>query len=123
RLADLDRAAARYDALIATTTRPVLLHGDLHLGNVLDGGADRGLVAIDPKACVGDPCFDAVDYVLDGAGLDGVSFRCARLAQASGWDPDRLDGWCRAIAPIVAISHLGRGSPPRVVAELLSLAS
>jgi hypothetical protein len=26
-------------------------------------------MAIDPKACVGDPCFDAVDYVTGGAGL------------------------------------------------------
>jgi hypothetical protein len=46
--------------LLDTQTTTVLLHGDLHLGNALDGGPSRGLIAIDPKACVGDPCFDAV---------------------------------------------------------------
>lgn len=68
----------------------MLLHGDLHLGNVLDGGPARGLVAIDPRACVGDPCFDAVDYALDGAGHDGVGNRCAALAPVAGLDPGRL---------------------------------
>jgi streptomycin 6-kinase len=51
----------------------VLLHGDLHLGNVLDGGPSRGLVAIDPKACLGDPCFDAVDYVVVIASMVAVA--------------------------------------------------
>lgn len=48
RPADLDRAARRYGLLLATAPSQVLLHGDLHLGNVLDGGPSRGLVAIDP---------------------------------------------------------------------------
>jgi streptomycin 6-kinase len=98
RPADLDRGARRYGALLATQPTRVLLHGDLHLGNVLDGGITRGLVAIDPRACVGDPCFDAVDYLLDGAGRDGVGARCDALAAASGLDPDRLHAWCRDCA-------------------------
>jgi streptomycin 6-kinase len=48
RPADLDRGADRYSLLLATAPSRVLLHGDLHLGNVLDGGPARGLVAIDP---------------------------------------------------------------------------
>ena len=43
-----------------------LLHGDLHPGNVLRGGDGRELVAIDPRPCLGDPAFDAVDWVLAG---------------------------------------------------------
>jgi streptomycin 6-kinase len=31
-----------------------LLHGDLHLSNILRGGRSRGLVAIDPRPGVGD---------------------------------------------------------------------
>jgi streptomycin 6-kinase len=27
--------------------------------SILDGGAERGLVAIDPAPCLGDPAFDA----------------------------------------------------------------
>ena len=122
RPADLSAGADRYERLIATTPSPVLLHGDLHLGNVLDGGAVRGLVAIDPRACVGDPCFDAMDYALDGAGRDGVASRCAALASAAHLDPGRLHEWCRAVAPIIAIGRAGQTGQEAAVAELLTLA-
>ena len=122
RPADLERGADRYGQLLATAPSRVLLHGDLHLGNVLDGGPARGLVAIDPRACVGDPCFDAVDYALDGAGRDGVDNRCAAVAPAAGLDADRLYAWCRAIAPIIAINRIGRPGQEQAVAELLTLA-
>lgn len=122
RPADLDRAAHRYGLLLDSAPSRVLLHGDLHLGNVLDGGSARGLVAIDPRACTGDPCFDAVDYALDGAGQDGVGNRCAALAPAAGLDPDRLYAWCRAIAPIIAINRIGDPGRQQAVAELLTLA-
>jgi streptomycin 6-kinase len=121
RPADLDRAARRCDALLATQTTRVVLHGDLHLRNVLDGG-HRGLIAIDPIAGVGDPCFDAVDYVLDGAGRDGVDNRCAALAQVCGFDADRLHDWAAAVAAVVAILRIGAGAPEPEVDELLALA-
>jgi streptomycin 6-kinase len=120
--ADVARGAERCQALLATETTRVLLHGDLHLANVLDGGPARGLVAIDPRACTGDPCFDAVDYLLDGAGRDGVGTRCAALAAASGLDADRLHAWCRAIAPIMAIIRVRRPGSRETIAELLTLA-
>jgi streptomycin 6-kinase len=120
--ADVARGAARCQALLGTETERALLHGDLHLSNVLDGGAARGLVAIDPRACVGDPCFDAVDYLLDGAGRDGVDTRCAALASASGLDADRLRAWCRAVAAIVAINYVSRPDAEQAVPELLALA-
>jgi streptomycin 6-kinase len=120
--ADVERGYSRCQVLIASQPTQVLLHGDLHLGNVLDGSGSRGLVAIDPRACTGDPCFDAVDYLLDGAGLDGVDARCAALAAASGLDAGRLSAWCRAVAPIVAIGYLGRPGRERAIPELLMLA-
>ncbi len=120
--ADVALGAERCQALLATESTRVLLHGDLHLANVLDGGPGRGLVAIDPRACAGDPCFDAVDYLLDGAGRDGVEARCTALAIASGLDEERLRAWCRAIAPIVAITRLRRPGAQQAVAELLALA-
>ncbi len=119
---DVERGAARCRALLATEPRRVLLHGDLHLANVLDGGAARGLVAIDPAARVGDPCFDAVAYLLDGARREGVETRCAALAAASGLDKSRLLEWCRAIAPVEAIIYLRRPGTQPAVAKMLELA-
>ncbi|ONI85197.1 aminoglycoside phosphotransferase [Saccharothrix sp. ALI-22-I] len=113
-----DRALTRCRALLDTQPR-VLLHGDLHLGNVLDGGPSRGLVAIDPRACVGDPCFDVVDYVLDAAGREGVEARGTRVAKAAGLDPDRLHEWCRVLAPMNAIAYLDNKP---ALTELLTLA-
>ena len=50
-------AAATASSLLATQQDIVVLHGDMHHGNVLDFGA-RGWLAIDPKGLVGDRCFD-----------------------------------------------------------------
>ncbi|MFE1150757.1 aminoglycoside phosphotransferase family protein [Streptomyces albidoflavus] len=116
-----DRARRRCERLLDTETATVLLHGDLHPGNVLVGGAGRGLVAIDPKACAGDPCFDAVDFVVAGAGREGVEARCAGVAAAYGLDPDRLHAWSRVDAAFAAVAHLGAGDEGPAVEELLAL--
>ena len=82
----------------------------------------RGLVAIDPKACVGDPCFDAVDYVVAGAGHEGAEARCRRVATACGLDGDRLYAWSRVIAPMFAIAYLTYDGPEPAIDELLAMA-
>ena len=115
------RAKDRCATLLDSQSPVVLLHGDLHLGNALDGGPSRGLIAIDPKACIGDPCFDAVDYVLDAAGKDGIAARCHRVATACGLDGDRLHAWARVIAPMTAIAHLTYDGPAPAIDELLTL--
>ena len=88
----------------------VLLHGDLTPANILDGGPERGLVAIDPAPCLGDPAFDAVDLLLWRAD-DRPTFatRAAGLAAATGLDAERLLGWCAAFA---AMTALERASQP-----------
>lgn len=119
---DFDRALRELDRLLATPSPTVLLHGDLHFGNVLDGG-ERGLMAIDPKACLGDPCFDAVDYVTGGAGRpapDGIEYRLTTLAAEAGLDPDRLLAWCRVVIPVNALPLLSRGDV-RGADELLAI--
>ncbi|MFI2312469.1 aminoglycoside phosphotransferase [Streptomyces sp. CB00072] len=115
------RARQRCEVLLDSQARFVLLHGDLHLGNVLDGGPLRGLIAIDPKACVGDPCFDAVDYVVAGAGHEGVEARCQQVATACQLDGDRLYAWSRVVAPMAAIANLANGGPEPALDELLAL--
>jgi streptomycin 6-kinase len=98
--AEFDRAHALARELAVDPGEPVLLHGDLHPGNVLDGGARRGLVAVDPRACAGDPAFDAADWVLLGAeNRRDVERNLDALAPAAGGDPARLAGWCAVFAP------------------------
>jgi streptomycin 6-kinase len=117
--ADFALAQRARDRLFANPAPTVLLHGDLHLGNVLAG--EHGLVAIDPKACVGDPCFDAIDYVTGGAGRrDGVRYRLDALSAAGGLDRDRVLGWCEATMPVVVLPLLSTGRH-EAAAELLAL--
>lgn len=50
-------AAALAERLLAADEQPCVLHGDLHHGNVLDGGP-RGWLAIDPKGIEGPRGYD-----------------------------------------------------------------
>jgi streptomycin 6-kinase len=101
--AELERAHALARELAADQVEPVLLHGDLHPGNVLDGGPQRGLVAIDPRACAGDPAFDAADWVVLGAeDRRDAERNLDALAPAAGGDRSRLAGWCAVFAPLYA---------------------
>src|SRR5262249_41551806 len=100
---DFDRAHALARELAADQPACLLLHGDLHPGNVLDGGPQRGLVAIDPRACAGDPAFDAADWVVLGAEDRGdVERNLEALARAGGGARRRLAGWCAAFPPLYA---------------------
>ena len=120
---DLLRSRALRDRIVGNASRIVLLHGDLHFRNVLDGGPERGLMAIDPKACVGDPAFDAVDFVLGGAGAEGIARRHDAMATVSDVDADQLHLWCKVMAPVNAIVLLVRHPDRRgEVDELLSYA-
>ncbi|MFE7558377.1 aminoglycoside phosphotransferase family protein [Kitasatospora sp. NPDC057500] len=101
--------------LLADPADRVLLHGDLHLGNVLACDT-RGLVARSPIACAGERCFDAADYVLEGRERSVMVWRRDELARAAGLDVDRLDAWCRAMAPLGA----SRSPSPERASELLA---
>lgn len=87
----------------------VPLHGDLHPGNVIDGGA-RGLVALDPRACAGDSASDAVDWVMwritDPA---QAQQRAEGLSDAMDVDAERILDWARAFAPCIAVAMANRG--------------
>jgi streptomycin 6-kinase len=120
-LVDRSHAAAR---ALAQSGPVFLVHGDLHAGNVLDAGEARGLVAIDPRPSVGDPDFDAVDWVLEGVrGAEQVEHRIRELAdRVPGLDADRLRGWCRATAVLTAGPRAARGARDPHTALLLDLA-
>ncbi|MFE2409237.1 aminoglycoside phosphotransferase family protein [Kitasatospora sp. NPDC059408] len=103
-------ASAHAFALALAADGPVaIVHGDLHPGNVLDG--PDGPVAIDPRATLGDPDFDLLDWVLDAvASRADLDRRIAALCPlVPGSDPARVLAWCRAIAPIVAGPRIAAG--------------
>jgi streptomycin 6-kinase len=108
--------------LAADAAEPMLLHGDLHPSNVLDGGPLRGLVAIDPRPCVGDAAVDAVDWVFWSVDDPGRwELRSRDLAVALGLDHERLWAWCAAFAAMLAASRAAQGASAELVAAVLAL--
>lgn len=96
-LADL--AIEHLRTLPRTADRRVLLHHDLHPGNILLD-AERGWLAIDPKPQVGDPAFDPVQLVLQSSDpledpdpTRTVRRRVERLSVQLDLDADRLAAW------------------------------
>jgi streptomycin 6-kinase len=99
---------ARTAALELATSGPVgLVHGDLHPANVLSGPG-AGMVAIDPRPAWGDPDFDTVDWVLEGVvERAGLERRIEELSVlVPGLSPDRVLGWCRALAVLIAVPRV-----------------
>ena len=122
---DLYERGRRLAMRLAADPAPtVLLHGDLTPVNVLDGGAERGLVAIDPAPCLGDPAFEAVDLLFwRSEDLDTIASRAECLAPGLGGDPGRLLAWCAAFAAMVALELAEGGAESGQVDHLLQLAS
>ena len=108
---DLFERGRGFAARLAAQRSPtVLLHGDLTPVNVLDGGDRRGLVAIDPAPCLGDPAYDAIDLLVWQAGdITTIEARADVLATAIGVDVARLLDWCVAIAGMFALDLAGPG--------------
>ena len=80
--------------LLADQAPQVLLHQDLHGGNVLRAG--RGWLAIDPKPLVGDPAFDVASLVRDRRPVTDrriVERRLDLLEGELGYDRARMRAW------------------------------
>lgn len=99
-----DRAAGLFRELAASAPAPVLLHGDLHHGNILRDGA--GWRAIDPRGLAGDPAFEAAALLRNPPGAAAVARNAARriaiLAETAGLDPRRVAAWGYAAAVLAA---------------------
>lgn len=97
------RAAERASELVAAQREIVVLHGDLHHGNVLDFGmrthsATDGWAVIDPKFLIGDRAFDFANILCNPDAL--VAERPGRLARqvdviarGASIERQRLLGW------------------------------
>ncbi|MFJ1759474.1 aminoglycoside phosphotransferase family protein [Amycolatopsis sp. NPDC088138] len=120
----LARARDRALSLAATSGPVAVVHGDLHPGNVLDAGPERGVVAIDPRPSVGDPAMDAVDWAFlpmaaGGTIDDGISLLAPHVPHL---DAERVHAWCVALAPLLAHGPLRRGEHTPFTDALLEMA-
>ncbi|MEX2274616.1 MAG: aminoglycoside phosphotransferase family protein [Actinomycetota bacterium] len=100
----LEAALDAISALSGTQGEQVLVHQDLHAGNILRAQREPWLV-IDPKPLVGEREFSIVALVRGrelGSGLDQVRDRLDRLTGALGLDRERARRW--ALAQTVAWS-------------------
>jgi streptomycin 6-kinase len=84
------------------TAGAVLLHGDLHPGNILAAEREPWL-AIDPKPLIGDPAFDPVQILTQQAGRisepptpSAVEVRLALIGDLVALDPERIGLWALA---------------------------
>jgi streptomycin 6-kinase len=105
-----DHARAMADDLLASTDADVLLHGDLHHGNVLRDASGR-LTVIDPKGVLGDPAFEVGAMLRnpmtrfldapDPAAL--IQRRLDICADVLGTDRDRLRAWGYVVQVLCAV--------------------
>lgn len=76
----------------APVESPVLVHGDLHPGNVLR--AERlPWLAIDPQPVVGDPAYGLASMIRDRPSPVAVPRRFAIACEVTGLAPERIRGW------------------------------
>lgn len=123
----LARCAASARELLAEPRDVVVLHGDLHHGNVLDFGA-RGWLAIDPKGLVGERGFDFANLFhnpdLNTAASPGRLARQADVvADAAGVERGRLLRWVLAYAGLSAAWSLEDGDDPAGALSVAELAA
>lgn len=111
----VERAKSVLDELSVQPVPSLLLHGDFHQFNVLNGGP-RGWLAIDPKGAVGDPGYDL------GPLLRNLLLQCddparrlerrvRRLSMELSMDPERVLSWAFAGAVLSACWAIEDGEP------------
>lgn len=87
-------AQAAFAELVADPVAPVLLHGDLHHGNILRGQGRWRI--IDPHGWWGDPSAEVWPFLRNPLDRDTAPLQSRRLAivsEATGWDLERLATW------------------------------
>jgi streptomycin 6-kinase len=121
----LASAFAAAQQLMAEASPAIVLHGDVHHGNILYDKT-RGWLAIDPKGLIGDRAFDyAVMFCNPDLTVATAPGRLQRLAavvsHAAAIEPGRLLRWILAYAGLSASWMLADGDDaelPLAVAEI-----
>ena len=90
----LDWALAKTVELERDHQQPMLVHGDFDERNLL--WSRRGLIAIDPWPCVGDPAYDA-GYWVHGNRRPGRRARLEAIVAATGLPRERVRDWAAVV--------------------------
>ena len=103
----------------------VILHGDLHHGNVLDFG-DRGWLAIDPKALLGERGFDFANIFCNpdfktATAAGRMAQQVSVVSEAAKLNRRRLLKWVLAYAGLSAAWSLNSGQDPQVALAIAEL--
>lgn len=96
------RAESLFSELLASSGPPVVLHGDLHHGNILSATREPWLV-IDPKGVVGEAEYEVGALLANpspelAADPATAARRVAQLADLLGFDRQRIRDWAFAQA-------------------------
>ncbi|WP_241291493.1 aminoglycoside phosphotransferase family protein [Burkholderia stabilis] len=124
----LRRSAATARQLLAEPPADaVVLHGDIHHGNILHFG-ERGWLAIDPKGLRGDRAFDYANLFCNPAhdiAIDPVRFgqRVVCVADAAQLDCRRLLQWILAWVGLSAVWLIEDDLSPDTSLEVAQLAA
>jgi streptomycin 6-kinase len=123
----LARAAGTARALLAEPQDVVVLHGDIHHGNVLDG-AGRGWLAIDPKGLHGERAFDYANIFCNpdratATAPGRLARRLDTVSEAAHLDRGRLLKWVVAYAGLSAAWCLEDGEDAALALTVMRLAS
>jgi len=106
---------------------PVVLHGNLHDGNVLAGTREAWL-AISPAAVNGDPAYEVAPLLFNrwhSYGRDvraGIRWRLYTIAEAAGWDEDLVRAWATIRVVRGAAHALTRGAGDAELTAYVTLA-
>jgi streptomycin 6-kinase len=122
-----ERAAASARELLAEPQEVVVLHGDIHHGNILDAGP-RGWLAIDPKGLIGERGFDFANIFCNpdlktAVAPERLARRASVVAEAAGLDRIRLLKWVLAYAGLSAAWSLEDGELPELALAVAELAA
>ncbi|MBT3323164.1 MAG: phosphotransferase [Anaerolineae bacterium] len=106
----IDRAENIYTELVISSESAVLLHGDLHHGNVLLA-KDKSYLAIDPKGVLGEPCYEVGAFLrnpmpelLKREKLHTLMmWRTKEIVEKLGFEQERVVGWAMSQAVLAAI--------------------
>jgi streptomycin 6-kinase len=123
----LRTAAETASQLLSSQRDIVVLHGDMHHGNVLRFGS-RGWLAIDPKGLIGERGFDHANIFCNPD--DQMATMRGRLArevkvvtEAADLESDRLLSWVLAWAGLSAAFSLEDHAPCATALRIAELAA